>query len=101
MEDTPPRPFGVPPDQVSTRPSSANLETTFFTKIGSRVATITAYYEHLSASSSKSIASNSSLPEPNYPPPSLPKVSFVEAGTSHSAEVLYEIPRVTKINVRK
>lgn len=70
MDSQIPRPSGAQAGVVlepAVCKQNKPVETTFFTRIGTRSAVITAYYEHLMPSPV------STLPEPTGPPPPIPK----------------------------
>lgn len=104
MDKGEPRPFGVAPGEITAAKPEGTVETTFFTRVGTKSAVVTAHYKHLeigeeiSGVGSKHLSIVSDKPvggsaPPPQAPPKLPKPKVTFA----TEEVIYDVPSVRSL----
>lgn len=90
------RNFGLPSGQIISRdPITPDL----FMKVGTRVGTITAYYQHVSPNTNTNITKSLNPSLPNIPvvqTPSVNKIPEFEITTPLSDSVIYDVPKRTQ-----
>lgn len=85
------RNFGLPSGQIISRdPITPDL----FMKVGTRVGTITAYYQHVSPNTNTNITKSLKPSLPNIPVVQTPKE--FEITTPLSDSVIYDVPKRTQ-----